>query len=88
MPVDQQKRRQLLDLLRQDRNLTIKQAASRLAINYSTAKHIVKTGKLEASLPSSNQLDCSGCQIEHIPMFRSLSAGEAAFCAEEDLRDQ
>jgi hypothetical protein len=34
-----------MDLLSSEKGLTIKQAAAQLKINYSTAKHIVKTSK-------------------------------------------
>jgi len=46
MPVEQAKRNQLIQLVQNDQ-ITIKDAASHLQINYSTAKHIIKTYKKE-----------------------------------------
>ena len=46
MPVEQAKRNQLIKLVSDDQ-ITIKDAASKLKINYSTAKHIIKTYKKE-----------------------------------------
>lgn len=44
--VDPAKRRQLIQLVNQEQK-TIKEAANRLKINYSTAKHIIKSKKTE-----------------------------------------
>ena len=38
-----EKRQQLISMLAQSHELTIKEAAKALDINYSTAKHIMKT---------------------------------------------
>lgn len=46
IPVDTDKRGQLIKLVDKD-CMTIKDAASQLKINYSTAKHIIKTFKKE-----------------------------------------
>ena len=45
--VDPIKRRQLIELVNEGQK-TIKEAANRLKINYSTAKHIIKSKKTEA----------------------------------------
>ena len=44
MPVDLEKRRRLVEYIEYE-GITIKEAALLLGINYSTAKHIVKTYK-------------------------------------------
>lgn len=44
--VDPIKRKQLIDMVYKDQK-TIKEAANRLRINYSTAKHIIKSKKTE-----------------------------------------
>lgn len=46
MPVEPKKKQKLIDLV-QKRKLTIKDAAVQLQVNYSTAKHIIKTYNLE-----------------------------------------
>lgn len=46
--VDPLKRRQLIQMVQQEQK-TIKEAANRLKINYSTAKHIIKSKKNEAA---------------------------------------
>jgi transposase len=44
VPVEQDKRRQLINLVEKE-ECTIKEAALKLKINYSTAKHIIKMYK-------------------------------------------
>lgn len=44
IPVEQDKRRQLIGLVEKE-EITIKEAALKLKINYSTAKHIIKMYK-------------------------------------------
>jgi transposase-like protein len=50
--VDPAKRRQLIELVNEGQK-TIKEAANRLKINYSTAKHIIKSKKAE--IPEKEQ---------------------------------
>ncbi len=49
VPVELEKRQQLLTII-DNEGLTIKEAAVKLGINYSTAKHIVKTFKRTGTL--------------------------------------
>ena len=46
--VDQTKRKQLVNYVNQQQ-MTIKEAANRLNINYSTAKHIIKSQKVSVA---------------------------------------
>ena len=46
--VDQTKRKQLANYVNQQQ-MTIKEAANRLNINYSTAKHIIKSQKVSVA---------------------------------------
>ncbi len=59
MPVELEKRRELVNIIERD-GITIKEAANILNINYSTAKHIVKTfrrtGQLETQLMKKRKL--------------------------------
>ena len=52
--VDQAKRKQLVSLVNQDQ-MTIKEAANRLNINYSTAKHIIKSQKSSSVLAAQSR---------------------------------
>ena len=58
VPVELEKRKELLEVIQRE-GLTIKEAAQVLNINYSTAKHIVKTykrtGSLETQLMKKNK---------------------------------
>lgn len=46
MPVEPKKKQKLIELVHR-RKMTIKDAAAQLQVNYSTAKHIIKTHNLE-----------------------------------------
>ena len=53
--VESSKRQKLIRMVNEDQ-MTIKEAASRLKINYSTAKHIIKSQRTEVSVkPSTPQ---------------------------------
>jgi hypothetical protein len=53
IPVDMEKRNHLVKLVEKE-SLTIKDAAVQLKINYSTAKHIIKTFKKEQITEASD----------------------------------
>jgi len=58
VPVEPKKKQKLIDLVFK-RKMTIKDAAAQLLINYSTAKHIIKTKNIESktSAGSSRQTE-------------------------------
>ena len=66
--VEATKRRELITLVNRDQ-MTIKEAANRLGINYSTAKHIVKSQRFEAPKEERAQ-DTPGGTTEHPSAFK------------------
>ena len=54
--VQQEQREALIKLVESDTRMTIKEAAIRLGINYSTAKHIIKSYSKTQQMPFATPL--------------------------------
>jgi hypothetical protein len=66
--VEATKRRELITMVNRDQ-MTIKEAANRLGINYSTAKHIVKSQRFEAPKEERAQ-DTGGSNQQPLGAFK------------------